>query len=101
MIPQKKLNVITEEKLNKYFDVTGKALDKLKLVSPNKTHLDTIAKDFLLMAKTYYLDAKHFREKGDWINAFASLNYAHGWLDAGARLGLWDVDHDSKLFTVD
>jgi hypothetical protein len=35
------------------------------------------------------------------VNAFAALNYAHGWLDAGARLGLFDVDHDSTLFTVD
>ncbi|MCA9495794.1 MAG: DUF357 domain-containing protein [Nanoarchaeota archaeon] len=94
-------NLITKEKLEKYFKVTGKALEKLKLVSPKKTHLDTIAKDYLNMAQSYYNDAKHFQEKGDWINAFAALNYSHGWLDAGARIGLWDVDHDSVLFTVD
>jgi hypothetical protein len=94
-------NTITKEKLKKYFDVTGKALKKLKLVCPKKTHLDKIAQDYLHMSKTYYEDAKHFEEKGDWVNAFAALNYAHGWLDAGARLGLWDVDHDSVLFTVD
>lgn len=94
-------NEITKEKLEKYFDVTGRALKKLKLVSPNKTHLDTMAKDFLNMAKCYYDDAKHFYEKGDYINAFAALNYSHGWLDAGARMGLFDVGHDSVLFTVD
>jgi len=94
-------SVITEEKLDKYFDVTGRALKKLKLVSPAKTHFDTIAKDYLVMAQTYFDDAGHFRENGDYINAFAALNYAHGWLDAGARIGLWDVDHDSVLFTVD
>ena len=92
---------ISKEKLKKYFSVTGKALDKLKLVSPKKTHFDTIAKDYLNMAQSYYNDAKHFEEKGDYINAFAALNYSHGWLDAGARIGLWDVDHDSVLFTVD
>jgi len=53
------------------------------------------------MAKRYYSDAKHFRDKGDYVTAFAALNYAHGWLDAGARIGLFDVDHDSELFTVD
>ena len=42
----------------------------------------------------------NFYDKGDIVNAFAALSYAHGWLDAGARIGLWDV-HDSKLFTVD
>jgi len=40
-------------------------------------------------------------KKGDVVNAFACLNYAHGWLDAGARLGLFDVDGDNVLFTVD
>lgn len=94
-------NTITEEKLTKYFKVTGDALNKLKLVSPSKTHLDTIAKDYLNMAQSYFLDAKHFKSQGDWINAFAALNYAHGWLDAGARIGLWDVQHDNILFTVD
>lgn len=94
-------NTITKEKLDKYFDVTRRALKKLKLVAPKKTHLDTIAKDFLNMAQTYFDDAHHFKDKNDWINAFAALNYAHGWLDAGARLGLWDVDHDNVLFTVD
>jgi len=94
-------NTITKEKLEKYFDVTGRALKKLKLAAPNKTHLDTMAKDFLNMATTYYNDAKHFYEKDDYINAFAALNYSHGWLDAGARMGLFDVGHDNVLFTVD
>lgn len=95
------LNIITKEKLEKYFDVTGRAIKKLKFAAPKKTHLDKTAEDFFNMANTYYEDAKHFMDKGDWINAFAALNYAHGWLDAGARLGLFDVGHDSVLFTVD
>tara|TARA_Y100000310_G_C20670395_1_gene809950 strand:+ start:981 stop:1211 length:231 start_codon:yes stop_codon:yes gene_type:complete len=56
--------------------------------------------DFLDMIKRYIKDSKHFKEQGNIVNAFAALNYAHGWLDAGARLGLFDV-HDSRLFTVD
>ncbi len=92
---------ITKEKIEKYFDVTGRALKKLKLCCPSKTHLDKIAKDYLDMAQRYYNDAKHFHKTGDWINAFAALNYAHGWLDAGARIGVFDVDHDNVLFTVD
>ncbi len=94
-------NTITEAKLSKYFSITEKALEKIKFTIPKRTHLDSIAKDFYDMASRYFNDAKYFMDKGDYINAFASLNYAHGWLDAGARLGLWDVDHDSRLFTVD
>lgn len=92
---------ITDEKLEKYLDVTKRALEKVKIPSPEKTDLNKAAKHFLDMAKRYYEDAKHFKEKNDYVNAFACINYAHGWLDSGASLGLFDVDHDNKLFTVD
>ena len=59
-----------------------------------------IAEDFLDMIFRYIEDAKHFFEKGDLVNAFAALNYAHGWLDAGARAKIFLVK-DSRLFTVD
>jgi uncharacterized protein len=52
------------------------------------------------MARAYFSDAEHFRGKGDFINAFGCVNYAHGWLDAGARLGLFDVGLDDQLFTL-
>lgn len=92
---------ITDKKLEKYFDVTGRAIAKVKIVDKGKIDFKKAAEDFLDMAKRYYADAKHFRDKGDMVTAFAALNYAHGWLDAGARIGLFDVDHDSELFTVD
>lgn len=92
---------ITDEKLAKYFDVTGRAIEKVKIVDDVKIDIKASAEDFLDMAKRYFSDAKHFKEKGDIVTAFAALNYAHGWLDAGARLGLFDVDGDNELFTVD
>lgn len=52
------------------------------------------------MARSYYLDALHFMENGDAVNAFACINYAHGWLDCGARLGLFDVGENDRLFTL-
>lgn len=90
---------ITEEKLKKYFHVTESALAKAK-ESGNRTEMTEQRKDFIDMIERYVSDAHHFEDKGDYINAFAALNYAHGWLDAGARIGIFDV-HDSKLFTVD
>ncbi len=94
-------STITPEKLAKYFDVTSRALKKVRLVSDVKIDVKKSAADFLDMAQRYFSDAKHFADNGDVVTAFAALNYAHGWLDAGARLGLFDVGHDSKLFTVD
>jgi hypothetical protein len=102
-------NIVTKEKLEKYFDVTGRALKKVKLVldgiidgPQKKISFDFAAKDYLDMAQRYYDDATYFyKTKNDYVLAFAALNYAHGWLDAGARIGLFDVDHDNVLFTVD
>ncbi|MBW3004634.1 DUF357 domain-containing protein [Candidatus Woesearchaeota archaeon] len=95
------MDKITDEKLEKYFDVTKRALAKVKIAEEQKIDWKEKAEDFLDMAKRYFEDAKHFKEKGDIVTAFAALNYAHGWLDAGARLGLFDVGGDSELFTVD
>lgn len=92
---------VTPRKLDHYFDVTGRALKKVKVAKQKKLNWKAAAEDFLDMAARYYEDAKYFRRKGDYVTAFAALNYAHGWLDAGARLGLFDVGRDSKLFTVD
>lgn len=92
-------NEITQEKLDKYFAITGEALE---MVRTHEMDIDRIeqANDFLDMASRYYSDAGHFKEQGNWVLAFGALNYAHGWLDAGARIGLFKVK-DDRLFTVD
>lgn len=89
---------ITEAKLIQYSDITKKALEKVKeaIAKDKNQNAETV----LDMATRYYKDAQHFKEKGDFVNAFACLNYAHGWLDCGAMLKLYEVD-DSSLFTVD
>ena len=95
------MDIITDSKLDKYLDITSRALKKVKLNKKGKINFEESAKDFFDMAKRYFDDAKYFRDKKDYVNAFAALNYAHGWLDAGARIGLFDVDHDNELFNVD
>ena len=90
-------NEITKEKLDKYFKLTTTALEKVKEnVIDGK---ETYAKEIIDIVSNYLSDAKHFEEKGDFVNAFAALNYAHGWLDSGVRLDVFDVD-DRDLFTV-
>ncbi|MFC1690594.1 DUF357 domain-containing protein [Nanoarchaeota archaeon] len=95
-------NTITPEKLEKYFSVTKEALDMIKEkgIDDSTEEKKAQAEDFLDMAERYYSDAGHFKDKGDIVTAFAALNYAHGWLDAGARIKLFKVS-DSRLFTVD
>ncbi len=92
-------NLVTDEKLEKYFKVSREALQKAK-EHPENLNLDNAREEFLDMIERYINDADHFKKNGEIVNAFAALNYAHGWLDAGAKIGLWDV-HDSDLFTKD
>ncbi|MBI2148802.1 DUF357 domain-containing protein [Candidatus Woesearchaeota archaeon] len=92
---------VTNSKLDRYFDLTARALKKIKINKDFKINHKEAAEDFLDMARRYFSDAGYFRDKGDFVNSLAALSYAHAWLDAGARIGLFDVDHDSELFTVD
>jgi len=90
---------VNDDKLDKYFSISKEAYEKAK-ETPSEVKVEGAREDFLDMIERYLSDAQHFRDKDDYINAFAALNYAHGWLDAGARIGLWAVK-DSRLFTVD
>jgi hypothetical protein len=85
---------ITDEKLEKYFKITKEAFEMAKKASSSK---QKEKQEILDMVKNYISDAGHFKEKGDMVNAFAALSYAHGWLDAGAKLKIYDVK-DSRLF---
>lgn len=90
-------NKITSQKLEKYFSLTSKALEVTKKnIIPGK---ESYAKEIIEMVSNYLSDAKHFEKKQDFVNAFAALNYAHGWLDAGVRLDTFNVK-DNNLFTI-
>jgi hypothetical protein len=88
---------ITSEKLGKYFELTTRALKEVKnnIAKAKKKE----AKEIIDMASNYLSDAHYFEKKKDFVNAFASLNYSHGWIDSGVRLGIFNV-YDNKLFTI-
>jgi len=88
---------ITKAKLEKYSKLTAVALAEVKKSIIKGKEKE--AKEIIEMVSNYLNDAKHFEKKGDFVNAFAALNYAHGWLDSGVRLDVFNVD-DSKLFTI-
>ena len=90
-------NRIAKQKLNKYFALTSKALEEVqKNIIKGK---ERYAKKIIEMVSNYLSDAHYFEKQGRIVDAFAALNYAHGWLDSGVRLGIFDVK-DKKLFTV-
>ena len=98
MTGKERNDIVTDEHLAKYFAITGEALEKAGAAINKEKEAE--AKECLDMAQRYYDDAKHFKEEGHYLNAYGALNYAHGWLDAGARFQLFKVS-DSRLFTAD
>lgn len=91
---------VTDEQLDHYFDLTDRALQKIKITAPAKSHARRIAEDLEAMARNYRKDAEHLRKQGDYPRALGAVYYAHAWLDAGARLGYFDVGGDHDLFTL-
>jgi hypothetical protein len=90
-------NKITKEKLEKYFRLTSTALKKAKKKIFKGREKES--KEIIDMVSNYLSDAEYFKEKNDFVNSFAAINYAHGWLDSGVRLGIFNVK-DDKLFTI-
>jgi len=88
---------ITLEKIKKYKELTEKALKiAKKKIAKGKGRE---AKEIIEMVSNYLSDSGYFEKKRDYVNAFAALNYCHGWLDAGARLKIFKVK-DNRLFTI-
>ena len=90
------MDKVSKEKLDKYYKITKEAYDMAKENISDKEKAEII----LDMVNRYIQDSKHFESKNDLVTAFAALNYAHGWLDAGAVLKIFNVK-DNRLFTVD
>ncbi|MFB6255666.1 MAG: DUF357 domain-containing protein [Haloplanus sp.] len=88
-----------DAKTDRYERLLAAALDAAEPVSAGSP-VPGGAAECREMARSYLEDGRHFRAEGDPVNALAAFAYGHGWLDAGARLGLFDVPADTDLFTV-
>jgi uncharacterized protein len=86
--------------LDKYLRLTHEALERVRAAPPSRSFLRGASDDFLAMARAYLADAEHFSAEGDAERALAAVSYAHGWLDAGVRLGILDGGEDDQRFTL-
>lgn len=90
-------NKIAKEKIKRYRAITSEALG-IAMTSIAKGK-EKRAKEIIEMVSNYLSDSEYFEKKRDFVNAFAALNYSHGWLDCGARLKIFNVK-DNRLFTI-
>jgi hypothetical protein len=92
--------VSAEPLLEKYLRMTREAVSRVTPAAPERSFLRGASDDFLAMARAYLADAEHFSAAGDRERALAAVSYAHGWLDAGVRLGVLDGGNDDRRFTL-
>jgi len=88
------------EKADRYEQLLATAVEEADIAAAPGTPLGEAAETFAELADAYLADGRHFREADDPVNAVAAFSYGHAWLDAGARLGLFEVPTDGSLFTV-
>jgi hypothetical protein len=89
-----------DEKTDRYEALLAAALEAAEIAPQEGTPLYEAAVECREMARSYLEDGRHFREHQDPVNALAAFSYGHGWLDAGARIGVFDVPTEGELFTV-
>jgi hypothetical protein len=94
----KKINIVCKTRLDKYRQISEKALALAKSsISKDK---EKEAKEIINMVECYLSDSKHFEKQGHFVNAYGCLNYAHGWLDAGARLKIFNIKNSKKAHKI-
>jgi len=76
------------EKSGRYEKLLKDALFGAHIVPEASSHLIIVAKDYLLMAESYYTDGVHFLKGDDPVNALVAFSYGHAFIDAGVRLGV-------------
>ncbi len=88
-----------DEKVKRYERLLKEGLEKAEVAPIKGSHMYKVAEDFRTMAGSYYNDGVHFIRMDDPVNALVCFSYGHAWLDAGAKLGIFNVD-DETLFTI-
>jgi hypothetical protein len=88
------------ERTDRYETLLADALAEATTTVPEGTPLRAAAEAYREMAESYLADGRHFRDDDDLVNALAAFSYGHAWLDAGARIGVFEVPDEGDLFTV-
>jgi len=87
------------EKTDQYEALLAEALEVATVAEDVPASQTDAAEQCLEMAEAYLRDGRHFRETNNLPDALAAFSYGHGWLDAGARVGVLDVPSEGHLFT--
>jgi len=84
------------EKAEKYGVMLSDAVGSVEVIDDSDE-----AEEFHELARSYLEDGEHFLKEGDEVNALAAFSYGHAWLDAGVRVGFFEMEEQKEgLFAV-
>ena len=84
------------EKAERYGRMLSDAVESVKVVEDTDE-----ADEFHELARSYLEDGRHFLDEDDEVNALAAFSYGHAWLDAGVRVGFFEMEEGKEdLFAV-
>lgn len=92
---------MVEDSLKAYKSSLYAAFQKLSPAGRRNTPIREVGSQIHEMISCYLKDAESFRNCDDLVNTYASLTYAHGWLDAGIFIGYFDGDSPSLYLSND
>lgn len=73
--------------LEQYRSDLSLAYARIESFQQSKTPLDAVTAGMREMISSYLTDSEVFYQREDFVNEYAALLYAHGWLDAAIYLG--------------
>lgn len=79
------------EKAPRYGSMLADAVGSVEVIDDSQE-----AEEFLEMARSYLEDGEHFLEEGDEANALAAFSYGHAWVDAGVRVGFFEMEEGKE-----
>jgi len=82
-------------------ELTKKEIEKIENIIKKVKIKDEKALEVYNLALSYFLDAKHFFEKKDFIRAFEAIVISWAYLDSCLHFGFIEVPEElKKYFTV-
>lgn len=86
-----------EKSARKEVERTGSFIEKVEIVEDSEEAIQV-----LLLAKSYFSDAKHFLKEGKFVEAFEAAIISWGYVDSGLHFGKFRVPEEFLgTFTIE
>jgi len=89
-----------DEKATWYLRLLGLACASVARAPDKETSAGVFADRVLVVGTCYAREGKRLLDAGKKEDALACFSYGHGWIDAGARAGLFAVLANREIFTI-